>query len=342
MIHEKRTGQRVKVLSQPAAGEREVLCLGETMVLVTPAVGGRLDASSSFVLRAGGAESNVAMYLSDLGHRSVWLSRIGADPLGELLLGQIGASGVDTTTVVLDHRHPTGVYFKDPSPEQTKVFYYRKGSAATHMNRELVETIRASPPKVLHLTGITPALSSSCRDLIDYLVFERPLGETLISLDVNYRASLWPSHPGEYLLSLAQAADVTFVGLDEAEALWGSRSAADVRATVSSPATLIVKNGGGAATSYHPDGEDTLAAPRVDIVDPVGAGDAFAAGWLSGMLRGLNQQNRLRLGHAVAGVALRSTGDHATLPPFERLMDPLSFPHDPYDGASANLRSQGA
>jgi 2-dehydro-3-deoxygluconokinase len=321
----------------------DALCLGETMVLVTPTVGGRLDASSSFVLRAGGAESNVAMYLSDLGHRSVWLSRIGADPLGQLLLDQIGSTGVDTSAVIVDPHHPTGVFFKDPSPEQTRVFYYRKSSAASRMSRELIGTVLSSPPKVLHLTGITPALSSTCRDLIDHLVFDRPLGETLISLDVNYRASLWPSHPGEYLRRLAQAADVVFVGLDEAEALWGSQTAADVRATVSFPETLVVKNGGGDATSFHQEGQDSVAAPHVDIIDPVGAGDAFAAGWLSGMLRGLDQQNRLRLGHAVAGVALRSTGDHATLPPFERLMVPFSsIPRDPRDGAPEELRSRRA
>lgn len=327
---------------RPATRDCDALCLGETMVLVTPTVGGRLDASSSFVLRAGGAESNVAMYLSDLGHRSVWLSRVGADPLGKLLIDEIGTSGVDTSAVIVDDRHPTGVYFKDPSPEQTTVFYYREGSAASHMSRELIGAILANPPKVLHLTGITSALSSSCRDLIDHLVFERPLGETLISLDVNYRASLWPSHPGEYLRRLAQAADVVFVGLDEAEALWGSQTAAEVRAAIPAPGTLIVKNGGGDATSFHQGGQDSAAAPQVDIVDPVGAGDAFAAGWLSGMLRGLDQPSRLRLGHAVAGVTLRSTGDHATLPPFERLMDPLGFPPDPHDGPSADLRSQGA
>src|SRR3954454_19574987 len=89
----------------------DVLCLGETMVMVTPTPGGHLDADSSFVLRAGGAESNVAMFMAELGHRAAWLSRVGSDPLGALLLSEVAATGVDTSMVEISPGEPTGVYF---------------------------------------------------------------------------------------------------------------------------------------------------------------------------------------------------------------------------------------
>lgn len=308
----------------------DAICVGETMVMVTPTPGGRLDAESTFVLRAGGAESNVAMFLAALGHRAGWASRVGADPLGDLVIGQVRATGVDTSLVEVDADRPTAVYLKDPGPDRTRVFYYRRGSAAASMDPAYAARVDAVPAAVLHLSGITAALSESCRLLVDRLITARPAGRRLVSFDVNYRPALWDrrSVAATDLLRLARAADVVFVGLDEAAHLWDVRSPADVRALIPQPGTLVVKNGAVDAVAFHADGVTVEPARPVDVVEPVGAGDAFAAGWLSAALRGLDPAARLTLGHLVAGAALGSVSDVADLPPVDTICAVLGIEPD--------------
>lgn len=300
--------------SEALASSYDVVCLGETMMMITPTPGGRLSSDSTFVLRAGGAESTVAMYLASLGHATAWVSRIGADPLGDLLVAQVAATGAQPLVERLPDR-PTGVYFKDPQPDRTRVYYYRKGSAASTMDPAFGARLSGVDTRILHLSGITAALSASCRDLVESLLSGGAGGAT-VSFDVNYREALWPDrgHAADELLRLACAADIVFVGLDEARALWGTQTAKDVRSLVAVPSTLVVKDGAIEAMAFHADGHTAVPALPVNVVEPVGAGDAFAAGWLSGALRGLDQEARLRLGHFVAGLALSSHEDFVALP----------------------------
>ena len=314
---------------RPVGVSPDVLCVGETMVMVTPAPGGRLDARSSFLLRAGGAESNVAMFLAELGHRAAWLSRVGSDPLGALLLSEVAATGVDTSLVEVSSGEPTGVYFKDPGPRGTAVYYYRRGSAAAAMDPEFLSRRGPGSAAVVHISGITPALSDSCQDLVRHVLVDRPLREATVSFDVNYRPALWePGAAGPVLRDLAARADVVFVGLDEAATLWGVSTAAEVRALLPEPGVVVIKDGAVDASSFHAGGVSRVPALRVEVVEPVGAGDAFAAGWLSGMLQGLDHTGRLRLGHLVAGAALRSTSDHADVPPRDVLDKALAVDAD--------------
>lgn len=302
-----------------AARRPEALCLGETMLMVTPAGAEPLEDADLCLLRPGGAESNVAMYLAGLGHDVGWVSRVGDDAPGRRLLRSVGETGVGTSLVEVSGREPTGVYFKDPGPGGTRVHYYRSGSAASRMDRALVPRLAAAQPSLLHLSGITPALSESCADLVQHLLLDRPLGPTRLSFDVNHRPSLWTRDAAPELLRLARAADVVFVGLDEAEVLWGCTSPHAVR-EVLGPAVdrpgpvLVVKDGDVGATTFSDDGVTAVPAVPVDVVEPVGAGDAFAAGWLSAALRGQDQERRLRTGHLLAGVALTSPADYATPP----------------------------
>jgi len=313
----------------PVGASPDVLCVGETMVMVTPAPGGRLDARSSFLLRAGGAESNVAMFLAELGHRAAWLSRVGSDPLGALLLSEVAATGVDTSLVEVSSGEPTGVYFKDPGPRGTAVYYYRRGSAAAAMDPEFLSRRGPGSAAVVHISGITPALSDSCQDLVRHVLVDRPLREATVSFDVNYRPALWePGAAGPVLRDLAARADVVFVGLDEAATLWGVSTAAEVRALLPEPGVVVIKDGAVDASSFHAGGVSRVPALRVEVVEPVGAGDAFAAGWLSGLLQGLDHTGRLRLGHLVAGAALRSTSDHADVPPRDVLDKALAVDAD--------------
>jgi 2-dehydro-3-deoxygluconokinase len=299
----------------------DVLAIGETMVMVTPEhAGGRLTGDGTYLLRPGGAESNVAALLAELGHAASWAGALGADRLGDIVIDALAGRGVGTELVRRDPDRPTAVYFKDPAPEGTRVHYYRAGSAASAMAPGDVAAWRARPARLVHLSGITAALSPSCAELMRRLVHDRPLGAGPLSFDVNHRPVLWRrADAARELLTLAQASDVVFVGRDEAEGLWGTPDAESVRRLIDRPAHLVVKDAAAEAVAFTPDGTFREPARAVDVVDPVGAGDAFAAGWLSGLLHAHDEPTRLRLGHYVASRVLASSSDFARVPPEELL-----------------------
>lgn len=288
----------------------EVLCVGETMVLVTPVVTAPLANADLFRLDVGGAESTVALYLRELGHRTAWASRLGADPLGQRVLRAMTDNGVDVTWVHTDPAAPTGVYFKDPGPDGTRVHYYRSGSAASRMSAADLAEMPLDQVDVLHLSGITAALSASCHELVKTALTRPRARDQLVSFDVNYRPGLWSAaDAGPVLAELASLADIVLVGQDEAATLWDATTPEAVRKLIGSPERLVVKDGSVGATEFRGDIGTFAAAPAVDVVEVVGAGDAFAAGYLSGVLRGLDAAACLRNGHTLAARALAGTGD---------------------------------
>lgn len=293
----------------------EVLAVGETMVMVASPTPARISVEARFMLRPGGAEANVAVHLARMGHRSEWAGLLGSDPFGELVLSYLSAADVGVEHVRTVQASPTGVYFKDAAPDGTTVYYYRTNSAASMMDAAFAESLTGVEPAVLHLSGITPALSEGCEVAMRRLLIDRVVATPCVSFDVNYRPDLWRGRAaGDVLRSFAAAADVVFVGLDEAAALWNVTSAAQVRALLPEPRVLVVKNSSHGAVSFQ-DEEVVEAVPTaVEVVEPVGAGDAFAAGWLSGLLRGYDPRERLALGHAVAAHVLRTTFDDTVIP----------------------------
>lgn len=292
----------------------DLIGIGESMALVAPDPPAPLRDRPKLRMGVAGAESNVVTYLSLLGARTAWAGRVGDDPFGELVCRQLAAVGADTSHIEVDPQLPTGVYFKDPDHMNTRVFYYRKGSAATGMGRRLVDSLPNA--KIVHLTGITAALSDSCLDLMVHALIERPWPGALMSFDVNYRPKLWPVETASSVIrTLAGSADLVFVGLDEAETLWGVKRSEDVRVHLPDPTTLVVKNAEVGATIYEGTSDGVfLEAPIVKVVEPVGAGDAFAAGYLYAVLNNAPLRARLRMGHLIAGGALRVSGDIGPLP----------------------------
>ncbi|MFF3918240.1 sugar kinase [Streptomyces sp. NPDC001852] len=347
----------------------DVVALGESMVTFLPGGPGRLADVPSFDRAIGGAESNVACVLAAAGHTARWVGRVGADGFGDHLVERIAGYGVDVSSVSRDPDRPTGVYFRTAGDRGTgahEVAYYRAGSAASAMSPATVDLTAVRAGRVLHLTGITAALSDECRALMHTLTAPRP-GRPLLSFDVNHRPALWRHPDGPLaLLDLARRADIVFVGEDEAAEAWGVTGGPEaIRAALPEPRVLVVKQGEKGATAFeHPDpaggdaagaaaegaqlpgltvggragvgavperggvpavpgdvtGRRSTAAPafepalEVDVVATTGAGDAFAAGFLSGTLRGLPPRARLRLGHLFAAATLTTPGDLAAPP----------------------------
>lgn len=307
----------------------DVVCLGESMVTFLPSRPGRLADVPSFDRAIGGAESNVACTLARTGHTARWISRVGTDGFGDHLLAAIADCGVDTRQVRRDPLRPTGIYFRTAGDRDTdthEVAYYRAGSAASAMTAADMDLAAIRSGRILHLSGITAALSADCLGLMRELTARRP-GRPLLSFDVNYRPGLW-REPAQAraLLELARGADIVFVGDDEARDAWGLHGARAIAAALPEPDVLVVKQGRVGATVFQRTGgtdrrgDDAAGSAtfvpslHVDLVAATGAGDAFAAGFLSATLRGLPVRTRIRHGHLWAAAALTVPGDLATPP----------------------------
>jgi 2-dehydro-3-deoxygluconokinase len=214
---------------------------------------------------------------------------------------------VDVSRVTVDPDRPTGVYFKAAGG----VRYYRRGSAASGMGPALLAGLPLDGVDLVHTSGITPALSDSCLALMRALL--GTARRFLLSFDVNWRPALWAGRDPAVLRDLAALADVVLVGADEAETLWGVAEPAAIRGVLPEPPALVVKQAERGATLIEGDGPAVFEpALRVDVVEPVGAGDAFAAGYLAALLAGEPPRRRLRAGHLRAAAVLRTREDVGT------------------------------
>ena len=301
------------------------VCVGESMAVLLPDRPGPLEAVENFRMSVGGAESNVAGTLAALGVPTAWISRVGDDGFGRRLLAEVSARGVDVT---VDPHRPTGLYLKevggatghrhDLGPGHSRLHYHRRGSAAAALSPALLADPAAAAllagARLLHLSGITAALSDDCLALLRALLADRR-PHRLVSFDLNWRPALWRDRDPAVLPQLLDAADLLLLGADEAQDAFGTDEPAALRRRFPSPATVVVKDAARVVTALERDGT-AVAEPAlaVEVVEATGAGDAFAAGYLAGILRGLDQRGRLRLGHLGAACALTAHGDQAELP----------------------------
>ncbi|MGM1065311.1 sugar kinase [Saccharothrix sp. Mg75] len=311
-----------------------VVCLGETMAVLVPADPGPVRAARTWTRAIGGAESNVAVHLCRLGVRSRWVGAVGDDAFGGAVLDAVGGAGVDVTGVRVDPDRPTGLYVKEADAAGSRVRYYRRGSAASALDPSVLDRLDLRDTLLVHVTGITAALSDSCLDLLR-AVLDGPRAAP-VSFDLNWRPALWRDRDPGVLRDLADAADVVLAGADEAQAVWGTGDPDELRALLPRPRTLVVKHGARGATVVE-DGATTFhPGLRVDVVEPVGAGDAFAAGYLAAHLAGDPPARRLRAGHLQAASALLTREDVGEpLPP--HVTAPL-LDADPGTWAAAHLR----
>ena len=259
-----------------------VVTLGETMALIRAEEPGPLAHAPSLGLGVGGAESNVAIGLARLGTDVAWCGRVGDDALGVLVQREIRAEGVQIH-VCVDPDAPTGLMIKERrTPATQKVAYYRAGSAGSRLAPEDIPAGLVEDADLLHVSGITAALSSLARaTLLDAVDRARSTGVS-VSFDINHRASLWSEAEARaFSRDLLERVDLVFAGEDEAALVVGShRRVEDAAAELAAlgPPEVVLKRGAQGALSLVAGELHSAPAVPVDVVDTVGAGDAFVAG----------------------------------------------------------------
>jgi 2-dehydro-3-deoxygluconokinase len=303
----------------------DVVTLGETMAVLAPERVGPLRAATSGRLTVAGAESTVAIGVCRLGGTARWVGSLGEDELGELVIARLRAEGVD---VRAERRTAaTGLMIKERrTAATTRVHYYRAGLAGSQLAADQVNAAVLGESRWLHVTGITPALSPSAAEAVEAAVDAAVAAGTKVSFDVNHRTRLWSSDEAAGpLRGLAERADVVFATRSEAELLTGRPTrddAAAVRQLADVTAgTVVLKRGDQGVLALEAGTRRSLeqAAYPVTVIDPVGAGDAFVAGYLAEASREGTLEACLRLGAAVAAVAISCDGDWEGLPTREEV-----------------------
>lgn len=296
----------------------EVATFGEVLAVFLATDDAPLGRSSSFDLVTAGAEANVAVGLVRLGHSVSFGGRVGDDPLGHRIARELRGEGLDTRLTV-DPDRPTGVIVRDaPHVGATQVVYHRAGSAGSALSVDDLDLDAVRSARLLHTTGITAALSPTAFAATEAAMRAAREAGVTVTFDPNVRRRLGsPQHWLDVVEALAPLADVVLVGADDASYVL---PASDLDSTVTwlrdrGVDTVVWKDGARGAIELNPrDGAIEQAALTVPARDAVGAGDAFAAGWISGWLDGDGVQDRLRRAVAVAGSVVARRGDLPGLP----------------------------
>lgn len=297
----------------------QILTIGESMVMMVADQSDSLQFVTSYTRKIAGAESNVAIGMARLGHDAGWISAIGDDPFGTYIRNTIRGEGVDTSRVQILPEYPTGMLIKERNEiGDPKVYYYRRGSAASHITPDMVDEEYFTGTKILHITGIFPALSQDCRDTLAKAIAIAKQQGALVTFDPNIRLKLWSKEEAKKtLLAIAGQSDLIMPGRKEAELLLGTGDWEKVKEHFHAAGNryIVMKDGPGGAFYSHQEGSEVIEAgyakgfPVRRVVDTVGAGDGFAVGILSALMEGLSLKQAVTRGNAIGSLAVMVQGD---------------------------------
>lgn len=297
----------------------DVLTFGESMVAFSTMNNESIVHTDQTSVSIAGAESNVATALARLDHKVKWVSRVGDDVFGRKILHDLQAEGVDTEGVIRDPIHQTGLMFKQKrSLLNTEVLYYRENSAASELSIDDIDPAWIEQCKIIHITGITPSLSERCSELVMEVIRLGKKHHKLISFDPNVRLKLWTIEEAQKaLLPIIKESDIFFPGIDELKQLLNLKTVKDFEkfALEWEIPTMVVKDGAKGAWLIEDEQTTFVEAFEINnVIDEVGAGDAFAAGFLHGYLNSKTRVESIIYGHALAAFAISTEGDTYGLP----------------------------
>jgi 2-dehydro-3-deoxygluconokinase len=291
----------------------DLVAFGETMIALAPPPGEIVRRTGYFLVDHAGAESNTCVGLARLGLRVAWVSRLGADAAGERILDSLSGEGIDTQWVGRDPARPTGLMLKEPG---TGVRYYRSGSAASAMGPDALLGVPVAEARAVLVTGVTALIGSEPHAAALALLGS---ARGLRIVDPNLRTGLWGSdRRAELVRPLIDRCDLLLAGASELLELVGdgddcSAKAAAERAQLRGPREVVVRRAASVGV-LTADGWQELEIRRDDAVDPIGAGDAFNAGYIAVRLRGGPVDEALRAGVRCGAAVTTSPSDTAGFP----------------------------
>jgi 2-dehydro-3-deoxygluconokinase len=304
----------------------EVVTLGECLVSLIAARPGALAETDLFERHIAGAEANVAVGLARLGHAAVYIGRVGGDGFGTAIVRRLRGEGVDVSQLEVDPGATTGLMLRERRVlGAAEVVYARTGSAGSRLTPDDVRRAQADgvfrDGRWLHVTGITPALSDTARVAVELAIDVAKESKMTVSFDVNLRRRLWSDDvAGPVLRPLAARADIVLGSPDELAVVTGSNDldpAALAKAVLDlGPSLAVVKCGADGAIGLERGGEPVSSPARVvpSVVDPVGAGDAFCAGFIASRIEGDDLATALDKANACGALAVSAVGDLAGMP----------------------------
>lgn len=300
-------------------GGHDLVTLGEVLLRLAVASPGRFETARQLDVQIGGAEANVAAAAARLGAHVAWLSAVPDNAWGERVLHELTGHGIDCSVVRRIEGARLGLYFLEygAPPRPIRVLYDRRDSAFARLRPEDVDWQVVRRARIVHLSGITPALGPTPRAL-----FERAPHEAVeISFDLNYRATLWsPGDARAFTAGVLPRTRYLYIGAEEARTVFGLDGPAEAvlehLARFAPKATIALMQGADGCTVLE---GGRLLHPRyrwdVQVVDPIGAGDAYVGGFLWAMLQGRPLQDAIDIGQAVAAIKCSTWGDIALVSP---------------------------
>lgn len=306
----------------------KIILFGEPMALLIADTTGPLEEVEHFTRALSGAEVNVAIGLSRLGHEVEYLTRLGEDPFGHYIEATLKKNGIGTSLVSYDKVYRTGIQLKNRVTDGSDPYapYYRKGSAASHISVKEIDEMDLSEVTLIHMTGIPPALSQSAREAAFRLMERGREQGIFITFDPNLRPALWEDEETmiRVIHQLAAKVDVILPGIEECKVLVGTRDKEQIAAFYQNLGvhTVIIKDG--ARGAYVKDGKEAYEVsgyPVEQVVDTVGAGDGFAVGVISGMVEGLKLKESVKRGNAIGAIQVMHVSDNEGLPDRKELRE---------------------
>lgn len=298
----------------------EIILFGEPMALFIADTVGPLEEVKHFTRSMSGAEVNVCIGLTRLGHKVTYITRLGEDPLGHYIENNLKKESIGTEFITYDPVYKTGIQLKNKSTTgDSYAPYFRKGSAFSHISAKKIDAIDFTGVKVVHITGIPLALSKSCRKATYRLIERAKENQALLSFDPNLRPALWENEKVmiDVINDIASKCDIFLPGTEEGFILMGSENEKEITDYYHSLGikTVIVKMGKKGAFISNSDITSLVPGFKVEkVVDTVGAGDGFAAGVLSGVLEGLPIEESVCRGNAIGSIQVMNISDNEGLP----------------------------
>lgn len=303
----------------------DVVTIGDAMIALNPTMKGPMRFVHNFEKKVGGAELNFAIGCARLGLKAGWISRLGNDEFGKYILHFVRGEGIDTSHVKMVDNYPTSVYFKEILEDGTgRNFYYRNQSPILTLNLQSIDEEYIKSAKVLHISGVFSAIHEDNPKIIHHAIQIAKENNVLVSLDPNIRLKLWDKERAkEVLLSFLPKVDIFLTGVEEAEILFGTSDAIKIIEICKSfgITSIAVKKGEDGSIAYHNGAiveADAIKASKV--VDTVGAGDGFDAGFIYGVLQKWPLDRIVKISNTIGSMVVSVSGDNEGLPELEDVL----------------------